>query len=236
MSILKTKATSFVLIVDDDEIISSLIGDSLQREGYRVVTVRFAEDALAMSAEPIDLVITEISLPGDVDGFELLRRLKTDASTSEIPIVVCSKVDSENSIVAALNSGADDYIVKPFSLREFIARARSMLRRHRNFEPIVTPCAIEYRSMLLNSENHSLIIDGESVALSPNEFSLLFRLMSSRNKLFSRQELLTDVWLDEDMKNPRVIDVNISRLGKKLGSYGQNIVNRSGIGYGFLDM
>ena len=116
-----------------------------------------------------------------------------------------------------------------------MARIRSVMRRHRNFAPAATQRTIEYRTLILNIESRTLIIDGESVALSPTEFTILTMLMRSRNKLFPREEIFASTWPGEEMTNPRLVDVNISRLRKKLGSYGQHIVNRSGLGYGFMD-
>ncbi|MCM1355594.1 MAG: response regulator transcription factor [Staphylococcus sp.] len=224
-----------ILLVDDDRNITSLLEANLQSEGYHVMTVSQAEDALTTALEKFNLVITEIKLSGEIDGLELLERMKDDRMTAAIPVVFCTVLDRENDIIAGLNAGADDYVIKPFSLREFIARIRSVLRRHRNFAPAANPRTIEYRTLILNIDSRSLIIDGDSIALSPTEFSILTQLLRSRNKLFSREEIFATAWPGEEMNNPRLVDVNISRLRKKLNVYGQNIVNRSGLGYGFMD-
>lgn len=228
--------TPTILLVDDDGNITSLLEANLQSAGYRVVIARQAEDALTLPLESYNLVIAEVKLPGEIDGLELLERMKDDRMTAHIPVMFCSVLDSENDIIAALNAGADDYVIKPFSLREFMARIRSVLRRHRNFAPAATLRTIEYRTLILNIDSRTLIIDGESISLSPTEFSILTQLLRSRNKLFTREEIFATAWPGEEMNNPRLVDVNISRLRKKLGAYGQNIVNRSGLGYGFMDM
>ena len=206
-----------ILLVDSDSAIVSLLNENLQSEGYGVVSVASAEDALTLPLDSYNLVISEVKLPGEIDGLELLDRMKDDRLTG-------------------LMTGADDYVIKPFSLREFMARIRSVLRRHRNFAPATTLRTIEYRTLILNIDSRGLIIDGDSVALSPTEFTILSMLLRSRNKLFTREEIFAAAWPGEEMNNPRLVDVNISRLRKKLTAYGPNIVNRSGMGYGFMDV
>lgn len=224
-----------ILVVDNDENIQSLLKLNLQTEGYQVEVLGCAEDALMANLESFRLVITETSLPGEIDGWELVERMKESRLTAGIPVMFCTSSDSENDIIRGLNAGADDYIVKPFSLREMMARIRSVLRRHRNMALQATSRTIEYRTLILNIDAHSLLIDGESVSLSPTEFSIITFLLRSRNKLFTREEIFNAAWPGEEMTNPRMVDVNISRLRKKLTTYGANIVNRSGLGYGFMD-
>ena len=232
----ESKTIPAILLIDDDRNITALLESNLQSEGYRVTSVVRAEDALTLPLDTFNLVITEVRLPGEIDGLELLERMKDDRMTQHIPVVFCTVLDGENDIIAGLNSGADDYVIKPFSLREFMARVRSVLRRHRNFAPAANAWTIEYRTLILNVDSRGLIIDGDSISLSPTEFSILTQLLRSRNKLFTREEIFTTAWPGEEMNNPRLVDVNISRLRKKLGNYGQNIVNRSGLGYGFMDI
>ena len=232
----ESKTIPAILLIDDDRNITALLESNLQSEGYRVTSVVRAEDALTLPLDTFNLVITEVRLPGEIDGLELLERMKDDRMTQHIPVVFCTVLDGENDIIAGLNSGADDYVIKPFSLREFMARVRSVLRRQRNFAPAANARTIEYRTLILNVDSRGLIIDGDSISLSPTEFSILTQLLRSRNKLFTREEIFTTAWPGEEMNNPRLVDVNISRLRKKLGNYGQNIVNRSGLGYGFMDI
>lgn len=227
--------TPLIMLVDNDSTISTLLRENLHSEGYEVTCVKTAEEALTSQLDKYSLVITEIKLPGEIDGIELLERMKDDRMTANIPVVFCTESDSENDVIEGLNAGADDYVTKPFSLREFVARIRSVLRRRRNFAPAATLRTIEYRTLILNVDSRGLIIDGTSVSLSPTEFTILTLLIRSRNKLFSREEIFASAWPGEQMTNSRLVDVNISRLRKKLGGYGQNIVNRSGLGYGFID-
>lgn len=228
-------SSTSILLVDNDRTITSLLSENLRSEGYDVTSVAKAEEALTLPLESFQLVISEVKLDGEIDGYELLERMKDDPMTLHIPLMFCTVLDSENDIITGLNAGADDFIIKPFSLREFMARIRSVLRRHRNTRHAVTMRAIEYRNLLLNLDSRTVLIDGDPVALSPTEFSILSLLMRSRNKLFTRDDIFATAWPGEEMNNPRLVDVNISRLRKKLLDYGQNIVNRSGLGYGFMD-
>ncbi len=152
-----------------------------------------------------------------------------------MPLIFCTSRDSENDVIKGLNLGADDFISRPFSLREMMARVRSVLRRHRNMNPTANSRIIEYRTLILNVDSRGLLIDGEAVSLSPTEFTILTLLMRSRNKLFKREEIFAAAWPGEQLDNPRLVDVNISRLRKKLSTYAKNLVNKSGLGYGFVD-
>lgn len=231
----KATTSPLILIVNNDPTLESLLTDNLESEGYSVNAVPDARKALVMPLNRYALVITEIDMPGEIDGLELLERMKDDPTTATVPVIICSLRDNENDIVKGLNAGADDYIVRPFSLREMLARVRSVMRRHRNMTPSANIHTIEYRSLILNVDTHSLLIDGESVSISPTEFTILNLLLRSRNRLFKREEIFAAAWPGEKLSNPRLIDVNISRLRKKLSGYARNIVNKSGLGYGFLD-
>lgn len=227
--------TTLILIVDSDSSIKSLLADNLRSEGYTVDTVTTALEALVLQLDRYSLIISDIDLPGEIDGFELLERVKDDPMTSTIPLIFCTARDGENDIIKGLNAGADDYIIRPFSLREMLARVRSVMRRRRNMSPAANNRTIEYRTLILNVDSHGLIIDGETVSLSPTEFAILTLLLRSRNRMFKREEILAAAWPGEELNNPRLVDVNISRLRKKLSTYSRNLVNKSGLGYGFVD-
>ena len=227
--------TTLILIVDSDSSIKSLLADNLRSEGYTVDTVTTALEALVLQLDRYSLIISDIDLPGEIDGFELLERVKDDPMTSTIPLIFCTARDGENDIIKGLNAGADDYIIRPFSLREMLARVRSVMRRRRNMSPAANNRTIEYRTLILNVDSHGLIIDGETVSLSPTEFAILTLLLRSRNRMFRREEIFAAAWPGEELNNPRLVDVNISRLRKKLSTYSRNLVNESGLGYGFVD-
>ena len=227
--------TTLILIVDSDSSIKSLLADNLRSDGDTVDTVTTALEALVLQLDRYSLIISDIDLPGEIDGFELLERVKDDPMTSTIPLIFCTARDGENDIIKGLNAGADDYIIRPFSLREMLARVRSVMRRRRNMSPAANNRTIEYRTLILNVDSHGLIIDGETVSLSPTEFAILTLLLRSRNRMFRREEIFAAAWPGEELNNPRLVDVNISRLRKKLSTYSRNLVNKSGLGYGFVD-
>ena len=210
--------TTLILIVDSDSSIKSLLADNLRSEGYTVDTVTTALEALVLQLDRYSLIISDIDLPGEIDGFELLERVKDDPMTSTIPLIFCTARDGENDIIKGLNAGADDYIIRPFSLREMLARVRSVMRRRRNMSPAANNRTIEYRTLILNVDSHGLIIDGETVSLSPTEFAILTLLLRSRNRMFRREEIFAAAWPGEELNNPRLVDVNISRLRKKLST------------------
>lgn len=140
--------------------------DNLRAEGYDVEVVTSAEDALMLPVDEYHLIISEIDLPGEIDGYDLLERLKEDRLTAGVPLIFCTSRDSENDVIKGLNLGADDFISRPFSLREMMARVRSVLRRHRNMNPTANSRIIEYRTLILNVDSRGLLIDGEAVSLS----------------------------------------------------------------------
>ena len=223
-----------ILVVDDEESLCEILRFNLEREGYDVTTADSAEQALTLDLERFDLAILDVMM-GELSGFSLARIIRSRPSPADMPVIFCTVRDGENDIIAGLNAGADDYIIRPFSLREMLARVRSVLRRHRNMAPASNMRTIEYRTLILNVDSHGLLIDGESVSLSPTEFSILTLLLRSRNRMFKREEILAAAWPGEELNNPRLVDVNISRLRKKLSTYSRHLVNKSGLGYGFVD-
>lgn len=227
--------TGDILLVDPDADITTLLRDSLVAEGYGVDACGDAETALTRRLDTYSLIITEVQLPG-MDGFTFLGMVKEGAGTSAVPVMFCTVTDSEASLVRGLNEGADDYVVKPFSLRELMARVKSVLRRHRRVAA-VRRAALEnsFKTLVVNVERQSVTIDSQAVNLSPTEFQILTMLFKSRNRFFDRVAIASSVWPGEPDSASRKVDVNISRLRKKLGLYGANIVSRTGMGYGFIE-
>lgn len=224
-----------VLLIDSDDNIITLLRDMLCADGFEVQECATAEEALVLPLESFRLIISEIDLD-QIDGFEFLERIKDMPLTANIPLIFCTARDSENDLIEGLNLGADDYIVKPFSLREMMARVRSVLRRHR-YVPVqhIAPKAFEFKTLRVDLSGHTVKIDGAPVSFSPTEFQILSMLVKNQGKVFSREEIFKEAWPGEAEVSKRTVDVNISRIRKKLAQYGANIVNRSGIGYGFID-
>ena len=174
---------------------------------------------------------------GELSGFGLARILKKRPDTSEIPIIFCSALDGEDDKIKGLDMGVDDYIAKPYSIAEVLARVRSVLRRTKRS---VTPeqqsdNVIRYEGLEVNTLNKRCFVDGEEVQLTRKEFDILSLLLSNRGTILSREQIMRHVWSDEVVVLDRTIDVNITRMRKKLRNYGNHIITRTGYGYGFED-
>ena len=159
--------------------------------------------------------------------------LKKDKKTAHVPIIFITAKDTENDTVTGFNLGADDYISKPFSLREVIARVKAVLRRTATVETEKAPEQITYQTLTIDITKKKVSIDDEEVALTKKEFEILFLLLQNKGRVFSREDILTRLWSDEVYVRDRTIDVNITRLRKKIGIYGKRIVTRLGYGYCF---
>lgn len=223
-----------VLLIDSDASILDLLRGILCTDGFEVETCSSAEEALVKRLDKYRLIVSEIDLD-QIDGYEFLERIKDMPSTAHIPLIFCTSRDGENDIIEGLNSGADDYVVKPFSLREMLARIRSVLRRHRMVAPAAQNKTINYKSLSVDLSSRTVKIDGQDVAFTPTEFVILSLLIKNRGSVFSREDIFKAAWPGETEVSKRTVDVNISRIRKKLDLYGANIVNRSGVGYGFME-
>ena len=219
-----------ILVVDDEESLCEILQFNLEVEGYEVDVAYSAEQALGMHPERYSLILLDVMM-GEMSGFRMARLLKDDPATAKVPVIFCTAKDSEDDTVAGLNLGADDYIAKPFSIREVLARVRSVLRR--TAQPAAEEKAVAFEGLRMDLTRKVCTIDGEPLALTKKEFEILALLLSSRGKIFSREEILRQVWSDEVIVLDRTIDVNITRLRRKIGPYGEHIVTRLGYGYGF---
>ena len=219
-----------ILVVDDEESLCEILQFNLEVEGYEVDVANSAEQALGMHPERYSLILLDVMM-GEISGFKMAQMLKTNPGTANIPVIFCTARDTEDDTVAGLNLGADDYIAKPFSIREVLARVRSVLRRTAGTQEESEVVAFEGLSLDLRSKRCTL--DGEPLALTKKEFEILALLLAHRGTIFSREEILHRVWSDEVIVLDRTIDVNITRLRRKIGPYGEHIVTRLGYGYGF---
>ena len=211
---------------------------NLENEGYDVDTAYSAEQAMGYKLEEYSLILLDIMM-GEISGIKMAKMLKADLSTADIPIIFCTARDTEDDMIMGLNFGADDYITKPYTVRNVIARVKSVLRRTSKHMPGNVLGEKSNRLIVdglsLDLEFKRCIVDGEEVKLARKEFELLVYLIQHRGKICSREQLLSRVWSDEVVVLDRTIDVNITRLRSKLGVYGSYIVTRSGFGYGFRD-
>ena len=232
-------ATERILIVDDEETLCEVLKLNLENEGYDVDVAFSAEQALGYNIKEYSLIILDIMM-GEISGIKMAKILKNDVATADIPIIFCTARDTEDDMIMGLNLGADDYIMKPYTVRNVIARVKSVLRRttsHKNISnaPAERPNRLVVDGLCLDLEFKRCTVDGEEVRLARKEFELLAYLIQHRGKICSREQILNRVWSDEVVVLDRTIDVNITRLRSKIGAYGSYIVTRSGFGYGFRD-
>lgn len=174
---------------------------------------------------------------GEISGVQLAKIIKKNPATANKPIIFCTAKDTEEDIVTGLDLGADDYIVKPYSLKTMSARIRAIFRRIETHEKTKEEeqNILEFEGIKIILDKKQCLVDGNEIKLPKKEFEILLTLMSHRGRIFSREELLKEIWPDEVIVLDRVVDVNITRIRQKLGSYGQHIVTRSGYGYGFIE-
>lgn len=219
-----------ILVVDDEESLCEILQFNLEIEGYEADVAYSAEQALGMHPERYSLILLDIMM-GEMSGFRMARLLKADPATAKVPVIFCTAKDTEDDTVAGLNLGADDYIAKPFSVREALARVRSVLRR--TAETPAEQETIAFEGLEMDLRRKVCTLDGKELALTKKEFEILALLLTHRGVIFSREEILRRIWSDEVIVLDRTVDVNITRLRRKIGPYGEHIVTRLGYGYGF---
>ncbi|CDC27452.1 phosphate regulon transcriptional regulator PhoB [Prevotella sp. CAG:386] len=224
---------SRILVVDDEQDLCEILKFNLETEGYQVETANSAEEALEKDIASYNLLLLDVMM-GGMSGFQLAKQLKNSEVTAHIPIIFLTARDTENDTVTGFNLGADDYISKPFSIREVMVRVRAVLRRTASrLEGAEEPAVISYQGLLLNLDKKSVSVDGEDVPFTKTEFELLRLLLEERGRVFSRQELIDRVWPKDVLVLDRTVDVNITRMRKKIGRFAKCIVTRLGFGYYF---
>lgn len=231
------KPTPVVLIVDEDKVISELIVNNLENEGYRAESCQNADKALDLDLTAYTLIISETDFTEGPGGLRFAEMIKQNPDTAPVSVIFCSTRDSEDDIINGFNAGADDYILKPFSLREMMARVRSVIRRRMMMMRAAKPRVnvVAYNGLSVNLDSSQVTLDGEPLALTRTEFKILSLMLRNLNRYFTREEIFNEVWAGQESGSDRTVDVNISRLRKKLGDYASHIVNRSGFGYGFME-
>lgn len=223
-----------IMVVDDEESLCEILKFNLEREGYEVSVAYSAEEVLTMELKHLDLMILDVMM-GEISGFSLASIIRKREETATLPIIFCTARDAEADKVRGLDIGADDYIAKPFSVAEVMARVRSVLRRTKRTESTESNSEhiISFEELVVNTLNKSCKIDGKEVTLTRKEFDILVLLLTNRGTILSRDQIMKRVWSDEVVVLDRTIDVNITRMRKKLGKYGSHIITRTGYGYGF---
>lgn len=212
-----------ILVVDDEEDICAILKFNLSKEGYEVVTANSAEEALTLDIASFNLLLLDVMM-GGMSGFELTHRLKADPATADVPVIFITARDTEDDAVEGLDIGADDYISKPFSIREVVSRVKAVLRRTAAIPDAST-------GIFIDDEKKVVTVDGAAVALTRIEYEIFKLLFTNKGKVFPREDILSKVWPDDVIVTDRTVDVNITRLRKKIGEYGNRIVSRHGFGY-----
>lgn len=230
-----------ILVIDDEESLCEILKFNLEKEGYEVNCAYSAEEALTLDLSVYSLMIVDIMMER-LSGFDFAKRIRNSSATETTPIIFCSALNGEDDTVMGLNIGADDYITKPFVISEVLARVRAVLRRsqsHRQwtmsapksiYEPDIT-----FNGLRIDRNEKLCYLNNQEINLTKTEFDILLFLISHRNRIHSREEIIRNVWSNDVVVTNRTIDTNIARLRKKIGSYGNNIVTRLGFGYGFKE-
>jgi DNA-binding response OmpR family regulator len=224
-----------ILVVDDEFDICEILQYNLETEGFEVATAYSAEEALGLPLHDFSLILLDVMM-GEMSGFQMARKLKNDPATAHISIIFITALDGEDNLVKGLNIGADDYISKPLSMKEVKARVRAVLRRSAPAQQTVLThdnSKVVYEGITLDLNAKTATCDGDELVFTKLEFELLSFFLQHPNKVFSREDLLKYCWPQDVMVLDRTVDVNITRLRKKIGRYGKQIKTRVGYGYCF---
>ena len=228
-----------ILVVDDELDICEILQYNLETEGFEVMTANSAEEALNLPLQEYALILLDVMM-GEMSGFQMARKIKDNPATAHIPIIFITALEGEDNLVKGLNIGADDYIAKPLSMKEVKARVRAVLRRSSQTyhqpeqQAASTSCnKISYEGITLDHNAKTATLDGQNLSLTKLEYELLSLLLQHPNTVFSREELLKYCWPQDVLVLDRTVDVNITRLRKKIGRYGKQIKTRVGYGYCF---
>jgi two-component system phosphate regulon response regulator PhoB len=224
-----------VLIVDDEADIRNLIAMNLRREGFEVVTAEAGAEALEAARDRTpSLVVLDLMLP-DLPGTEVCRRLRADAATRDVPVLMLTARSEEIDRVVGFEVGADDYVTKPFSVRELMLRVKAILRRRPEAAEEESSPAIERAGLKIDVGAHRVWVDGQEIALTATEFKLLLNLARQAGRVRSRGQLLQEVWEMPPHLNTRTVDTHVKRLREKLGSAAALIETVRGVGYRFAE-
>lgn len=220
-----------ILVVDDEADICNILKFNLDKAGFETTVAHSAEEALTSGVTGYDLVLLDIMMEG-ISGMQMAAMMKKNPDTAGIPIIFVTARDSEDDKVNGLETGADDYISKPFSIRELISRVTAVLRRYASVNAADSD-TVSYKGLVMDMGRKTVSVNGNPVDLTKTEFEILHLLLVNTPHVYSRDEILAKVWPDEVVVLGRTVDVNITRMRKKLGEYGSCIITRHGYGYCF---
>ena len=213
-----------ILIVDDERDLCDILSFNLKANGYETDVAYSAESAWQILQEKrFDLLLLDVMMEG-MSGFDLAKKIK-----GSVPIIFLTAKDTEEDMLEGFSLGADDYISKPFSVREVMARIKAVINRTSSDEPTT----LSFKGLVINLNNKTITVDHEEISLTKTEFEILKLLVSEQGHVFSRQQLIERIWPKDVIVTNRTVDVNITRLRKKIGQYASNIITRQGFGYCF---
>lgn len=220
-----------ILIVDDDKNIAEVLEFNLKNEGFEVTSVFSAEEALQKNISDFHLILLDVMM-GGMSGYKMAEFIRKENHI--LPIIFLTAKDSENDMLTGFSVGGDDYISKPFSIKELIARVKAVLKRRNAMIPTsVAENKLIFNQFVVDLDLKEVIINGESIALTKTEFEILILLAQKPDNVFSRENIIDKVWKETPFITERTVDVHVTRLRKKLGAYAFVIANRSGYGYRF---
>jgi DNA-binding response OmpR family regulator len=219
-----------ILVVDDEEDLCEILQYNLGNEGYYTEIAHSAEEAMKRSLGNFDLVLLDVMM-GAMSGFKFADKLRKELKI-DIPVIFLTAKDTENDILTGFSLGADDYISKPFSVNELIARVKAVLKRSHT-DKVENKSILQFNGIELDTVRKRVIINDERVELTKKEYEILKLLLENQGKVFSREDLLTTVWGQDVIVTERTVDVNITRLRTKIGQYGSSLRNKTGFGYFF---
>lgn len=220
-----------ILIVDDDKNIAEVLEFNLKNEGFEVTSVFSAEEALQKNLSEFHLILLDVMM-GGMSGYKMAEFIRKENHI--LPIIFLTAKDSENDMLTGFSVGGDDYICKPFSIKELIARVKAVLKRRNAMIPTsVAENKLIFNQFVVDLDLKEVIINGESIALTKTEFEILILLAQKPDNVFSRENIIDKVWKETPFITERTVDVHVTRLRKKLGAYAFVIANRSGYGYRF---
>ncbi len=220
-----------ILIVEDEEDLNEILKFNLESDGYGVDSVFSAEEALRKDLPSYHLLILDVML-GKISGFSLAQRIRKSLGL-ETPIIFLTAKSTETDILTGFNLGADDYITKPFSIRELQARVKAVIKRSKIIQPNEEPSSLTIGDLTIDSETKRLIIRDKRIELTKKEFEIISLLARYPGRIFSREEILRKIWESDVVVNDRTVDVNITRLRRKMEDYGSYLHNKAGFGYFF---
>jgi len=223
--------TPRILVVDDEQDLREILSFNLSGEGFDIESVDSAEEALKLSLEDFDLILLDVMM-GGMSGYRMADIIRKERKL-DIPIIFLTARGAENDLLTGFNVGGDDYISKPFSIKEVVVRLRAVLKRG----DVVSKKdkQLSHKTLLLDTEKKTTTIDQKEIELTRKEFKILWLLMQNKGKYMTREEILEKVWTKDVVVTDRNVDVNITRLRKKIGEYGNSIKGKTGYGYCFQE-